>query len=1029
MRQRFHAEPIVQATELLLQERTPRDVSVAHPRAEEVRTAPRVEDLPLPEVRRLHIRARRHAAGASAVQRPLCGDADGRRLRLQPLAGHRRHALARGRHARRLRQLRLPARRGERRVWSAGYQPTGVEPEPLRGDLHRGSRRVRAHGRAHHRRRSRSSSRPRTTPRCAAVPHQHRQPRARHRGHLLRRAGAGAARGRRGAPGLLQAVRRRPSMSPGTAPSWRRGASARPAKPDVWAAHLAVVEGEVLGSRRSKPTAPASSAAGTKCAHRSPCMDGRRLSNTVGTVLDPVFALRHRVRVPPGATVRIAFWTMVADSRERVLDLRRQAPRRERLRARRHPGLDPGAGAVAPPRHHRGRGEPVPAPRRACALRRRRAPAVLRRDPPRQRRARRACGARASPATCRSCCCGSTTSRTSRIARQLLQAHEYWRMKQLAVDLVILNERGASYVQDLQIALETLVRTSQSRAGRGTDRGGRRARQRLRAAHRPHPGGDARPALARWRGSCSWRQRGSLADQLDRRPQARCRRAARRCHAGAGRQTRRGDRPARRTLEFFNGLGGFAEDGREYVTLLGPGQSTPAPWINVIANPAFGFQVAAEGGGYTWSVNSRENQLTPWSNDPVTDRPGEAIYLRDEDTGELWGPTAVPIRDDAGAFHAARHGQGYSRFEHEAHGIALDLLQYVPLEDPVKISRLTIRNTSGRPRRLSVTAYVEWVLGPSRGRQRAVRSSPRSIRRPARCSRAIPGTATFGARVAFADLARPADGLDGGPARVPRAQRHARRTGGAARRPARSPGASAPGSIPAARCRPPVELEPGRARSEIVFLLGQAATQPRRRRWSSAIASADLDAVLRGVAGALGRGARHRAGEDAGPLDGHHAQPLAALPDAGLPHLGALGASIRRAAPTASATSCRTAWRSPSSQPGADARAPAARRRRGSSSRATSSTGGCRRPARACARASPTTGSGSPTPPRTTSRRPATPRCWTRAFRSSKARRSRPASTTPTSSPSISRRERRRSSSTARARSTRASPSARTACR
>ena len=114
--------------------------------------------------------------------------------------------------------------------------------------------------------------------------------------------------------------------------------------------------------------------------------------------------------------------------------------------------------------------------------------------------------------------------------------------------------------------------------------------------------------------------------------------------------------PSLPNLEFFNGLGGFAEDGREYVTILGPGQSTPAPWINVIANPAFGFQVATEGGGYTWSVNSRENQLTPWSNDPVTDRPGEAFYLRDDDTGELWCPTALPIRDEAAPTSRATAG-------------------------------------------------------------------------------------------------------------------------------------------------------------------------------------------------------------------------------------------------------------------------------------------------------------------------------------------------------------------------------------
>ena len=156
-------------------------------------------------------------------------------------------------------------------------------------------------------------------------------------------------------------------------------------------------------------------------------------------------------------------------------------------------------------------------------------------------------------------------------------------------------------------------------------------------------------------------QRGSLADQLDRVPEPEeLARTSRKPAMAAACDVQAAPPPP---LEFFNGLGGFAEDGREYVTILGPGQATPAPWINVIANPAFGFQVATEGSGYTWSVNSRENQLTPWSNDPVSDRPGEVFYLRDDDTGELWCPTALPIRDDT-ATYVARHGWGYSRFEH-----------------------------------------------------------------------------------------------------------------------------------------------------------------------------------------------------------------------------------------------------------------------------------------------------------------------------------------------------------------------------
>src|SRR5262249_42810410 len=169
--------------------------------------------------------------------------------------------------------------------------------------------------------------------------------------------------------------------------------------------------------------------------------------------------------------------------------------------------------------------------------------------------------------------------------------------------------------------------------------------------------------------------------------------------------------PPRRA--FDSDLGGFVEDGREYAIVLDEGHWTPAPWINVIANEQIGFQVSESGAGYTWSLNSRENQLTPWSNDPVSDQPGEVIYVRDEDSGQLWGPTLLPIREDSWSYEC-RHGQGYSRFAHDSHGIALELVQYVPLTDPVKISRLRLTNHSRLSRRLTVTAYVEWVLGAVR---------------------------------------------------------------------------------------------------------------------------------------------------------------------------------------------------------------------------------------------------------------------------------------------------------------------------
>ena len=205
------------------------------------------------------------------------------------------------------------------------------------------------------------------------------------------------------------------------------------------------------------------------------------------------------------------------------------------------------------------------------------------------------------------------------VAQQLLHAHEYLRMKQFAFDLVILNERSSSYVQDLQIGLETLVRQSRSLPQFGVEGPPGRVfvlRADLISA-------ETCAFLASVARAVFVGARGRLSDQLDRVPDRRI--PADHLRSGAALASQPKAAPSLPNLEFFNGLGGFAEDGREYVTILGPGQSTPAPWINVVANPAFGFQVATEGGGTTWSVNSRENQLTPWSNDPVTDRPGRGV--------------------------------------------------------------------------------------------------------------------------------------------------------------------------------------------------------------------------------------------------------------------------------------------------------------------------------------------------------------------------------------------------------------------
>ena len=465
MRTRFHAEPMVQATELLLQERTPRDVAVAHPRAEEVGASaavarPRARGRAPPAQP-----ARRQPVGPPAVERPLLGDADGGRLGLQPLGRPRRHALARGPDPRRLGQLHLPARRRERRGLVGDLPAARHRARQLRRHVRRGPRRVRPPRRhAHHdaRRRRLARGRRRGPPRLA---HQHRaRRRARSRSPPMprscwRRRAADAAH-----PAFSKLFVQTEYLADCRRARWRRAAAAAPAKPELWAAHLAVVEGETVGERRVRDRPrplprprQRHRRAGRRDRRPAPVQHRR-----AGARSD--LRLRRRLRDPGrrhGARSPSGPWS--AASREALLDARRQAPATPTPSSapRRSPGrrrrCSSATSASRPTRPASSSASPDTSstPIRRCARRRTRSAAASRR--------RRRCGRTASPATCRSCWSASTRSRTSGIVRQLLRAHEYWRLKGLAVDLVILNERGASYVQDLQVTLETLVRTSRSR--------------------------------------------------------------------------------------------------------------------------------------------------------------------------------------------------------------------------------------------------------------------------------------------------------------------------------------------------------------------------------------------------------------------------------------------------------------------------------------------------------------------------------------------------------------------------------------
>jgi len=286
-----------------------------------------------------------------------------------------------------------------------------------------------------------------------------------------------------------------------------------------------------------------------------------------------------------------------------------------------------------------------------------------------------------------------------------LRAHDYWRSKRFAVDLVFLNEKAVSYAQDLQMFLEGMVRTCQPAPDPRYGGIYVLSAEMMTPAEIDFLHTAARVVMVS--------KHGSVSDHVVRLRRRKGRPPYRDSRLGA---PRAGEHPALPTpaLSFFNGLGGFSEQGREYVTVLGARQHTPLPWANVIANEQLGMVVSESGAGYSWCLNSRENQLTPWSNDPVSDTPGEVIYLRDEDTGEVWTPTAAPVRVEQ-ASYITRHGQGYSRFEHLSHRVFSELTLLVAPHDPVKLAILVLENRSQSERTLSITYYVEWALGPSRG--------------------------------------------------------------------------------------------------------------------------------------------------------------------------------------------------------------------------------------------------------------------------------------------------------------------------
>ena len=835
MRTRFHAEPMIQATELLLQERAPRNVAMARPLPIDDKPSANGKSAIAPGGRRFAT-----AAGPAPVTHLL---SNGRYAVMLTTAGSGSSrwgdlAVTRWREDPTLDDWGsyiLLRDTGSGRVWSAGLQPIGATPDEydvaFSEDRAEFARRdgtlttmmevlVSAEEDAEVRRISVTNAG--TTARTIEITSFAEVALSRPADDIAHPAFAkmfvhterqGDASGNGGA---ILATRRRRT----------------PTEPEVWAAHLLVANGAAHNGIQAE-TDRARFLGRGRSVRDAAAMDGRDLSNTVGTVLDAVFSLRCRVTVAAGATVRVAFWTMAAGTREALvgaIDKHRDAAAFDRASTLawtqaqvqlRHLGIAPrdadlfqtlaahlvfAGPSLRPPSDAIRRGSGVQSGLWGQGISGDLPILLLR----------------------------IGDSADLDMVRHLLLAHEYLRLKQLAVDLVILNEHAASYSQELQGALEALVR-AQPRAPAVAGVAAKGAVFLLRsdlvsAAMTGLLASVARVVLTA--------ERGGLFDQLRVRAADLPPTVPLTLSHDPGTAV-----PPVPKLEFFNGYGGFADGGKEYVVVLGPGQATPAPWVNVVANPAFGFLVAAEGGGYTWSGNSRENQITPWSNDPVTNRSGEAFYLRDADTGDLWCPTAFPRRDP-GATYVVHHGRGYSRFDRLAHEIASSLVQYVPADDPVKLSRLQLHNLSGRVRTLTVSAYVEWALGASRTATAAFIATEMDAETGAMFARNPWSTANEG-RVAFADLRGAQTHWTGdrrefvgrlgsldAPAGAARAAQLSNRVG--------------MGLDPCGALQTTVHLPPGGS-VEVVFLLGEAANEADACALVKKYRTADLDAVLDGV--------------------------------------------------------------------------------------------------------------------------------------------------------------------------------------
>ncbi len=400
------------------------------------------------------------------------------------------------------------------------------------------------------------------------------------------------------------------------------------------------------------------------------------------------------------------------------------------------------------------------------------------------------------------------------LVRQVVQAHGYWRSMGLAVDLVICHETDSAYLRALQEQILAVIAATGPSSALDVPGGifvrrleqfadeDRVLVQVLARILLREGGGDLPQQDLRWARPTLTMPR--LVPTLPATLQA----------AALAPPPLSRSLPARDELLFANTLGGFVKDGRAYQIETTAARLTPAPWANVIANPHFGTVISESGGAYTWCENAHEFRLTPWENDALTDRSGEAFYLRDEETGLFWSPTPLPARGPSP--YITRHGFGYSTFSHTGNGIESELTTFVAIDAPVKITVIRLVNRSTRSRSLSVTGAVEWVLGEQRAQSLLHVTTEIDPVSDALLARNFYHR-EFGARIGFFDLSERRRSVTGD--RTELLGRNGRYSHPAAMGRERLSGRVGAGLDAAAAMQAVIVLAPGEER-EVSFLLG-----------------------------------------------------------------------------------------------------------------------------------------------------------------------------------------------------------------